>query len=299
MKKDLTTLNHRGIYTIRSNGRVTHKMGAFEPEEGDTHNFAQCYLLDPLSAVETRLQHQSVVAGHAVNSLDRGVMTALTDHINEHNKYNGMYDTAQQRFAESPDATHLRIRQVPGGPDPRRYNLPTHETTDIAAVILNDQDPIHDGRDLWLKRKIPRGANGELELHRVSELHSSYLALHYPLLHPNGEDGWHTGIPLKGAAWDPEQYPLWAVRDGDEGDGDQAGRPQQRDPDDGQQPRRQQGEAPGGARRLRPNQDGGSEEDEEDDSEGDEDADADPEARDRKTKTVTALEWIRYHLHRR
>jgi hypothetical protein len=138
-------------------------------------------------------------------------MTALNDHLNEYNKYVGVYDTAQQRFAASPDATHLRIRQVPGVPDPRRSNLRTDGTTNIAAVILNGQDPVHDGRDLWVKRKIPRGENGELGLERVSELHSSFLALHYPLLHRNGEDGWRTGIPLEGAAWGPAQYFLWAV----------------------------------------------------------------------------------------
>jgi hypothetical protein len=148
MKKDLQTINHRGVYTIRATGRVTHRMGAFEPEEGDTHNFAQVYLLGPISAVDTRLQHQSVIAGRAINGLYRGVMTALTSHMNEYNQYVRIYRTAHQRFAESPDATHLRIRQVPGGPDPRRYNLPTDTTTEIAAVILNEQDPIHDGRDL-------------------------------------------------------------------------------------------------------------------------------------------------------
>lgn len=31
---------------------------------------------------------------------------------------------------------------------------------------------------------------------QVSELHKTYLALHFPLIHPHGEDGWHTLIPL-------------------------------------------------------------------------------------------------------
>ncbi len=33
---------------------------------------------------------------------------------------------------------------------------------------------------------------------RISELHVGYMALHYPLLFPYGEDGWHSNIPLNG-----------------------------------------------------------------------------------------------------
>lgn len=197
MNKDLTTMNHRGIYTISCTGRVTHHIGAFEPEDGASHNFAQVHLLYPLTAVNTRLQRQSVTAGRAQNELNRQIMTELTDHMDPHNRYASIYRTAQQGFAESPDATHLRIRQIPGGPDPRRYNLPT-DSTEIAAVVLNDQDPIHDGRDMWVQRRMP-GPGGVQQLHRVSEMHRSFLPMHYPLMHPNGEDGWHGAIPLKDA----------------------------------------------------------------------------------------------------
>jgi hypothetical protein len=32
----------------------------------------------------------------------------------------------------------------------------------------------------------------------ISKLHVRYMALHYPLLFPYGEDGWHLNIPLNG-----------------------------------------------------------------------------------------------------
>jgi len=32
----------------------------------------------------------------------------------------------------------------------------------------------------------------------ISELHVGYMALHYPLLFPYGEDGWHLNIPFNG-----------------------------------------------------------------------------------------------------
>jgi len=37
---------------------------------------------------------------------------------------------------------------------------------------------------------------------RISELHVGYMALHYPLLFPYGEDGWHSNIPLNGVVSD-------------------------------------------------------------------------------------------------
>jgi hypothetical protein len=33
---------------------------------------------------------------------------------------------------------------------------------------------------------------------RISELRVGYMTLHYPLLFPYGEDGWHLNIPLNG-----------------------------------------------------------------------------------------------------
>ena len=35
---------------------------------------------------------------------------------------------------------------------------------------------------------------------RISEVHPSYDPLHYVLLFPKGDDGWHVDIPLEGSA---------------------------------------------------------------------------------------------------
>ncbi|KAI5452038.1 hypothetical protein NCC49_001334 [Naganishia albida] len=205
MERDLTTLNHRGVYTLRCNGRIYHHIGAFEPADDMPahHNFAQLYLLDPVTAALERLQRQSVVQGRVIDPLDPHIMNALTNHMHEFNQNARIYRTGRKRFEASPDATALRIRQVQGGQDPRRYNLPL-DTTEIAAVVVDGPMPCQDGRDLWVERR--DAGNG---LHRVSELGRTFMGLHYPLMHPNGEDGWYTGIPLKGANWDPARYPQW------------------------------------------------------------------------------------------
>ena len=74
--------------------------------------------------------------------------------------------------------------------DQRRYNAPT--ASDVAAIMIGDDynvDP--SNRDILLKLH-----DGGLQ--RISELHPSYDPLHYVLLFPKGDDGWHIDIPLAG-----------------------------------------------------------------------------------------------------
>jgi hypothetical protein len=72
--------------------------------------------------------------------------------------------------------------------DQRRYNLPT-ENEGVAAIIPGDgSEECSDHRDIILC------LNGG-GLQQISHLHLSYSSLHYVLLFPNGEDGWHNAIP--------------------------------------------------------------------------------------------------------
>ena len=71
--------------------------------------------------------------------------------------------------------------------DRRRYNLPTVE--EIAAVIPGDgTERRSDHRDIVVRL---RGGS----LKRISHLHQSYSTLHYTMLFPQGESGFHPGIP--------------------------------------------------------------------------------------------------------
>jgi hypothetical protein len=75
--------------------------------------------------------------------------------------------------------------------DPRRYNLPTASEV---GIIIKDASNTNANRDLIVEYR-----NGQLQ--RISELHSGYLPLRFPLLYPYGEPGWHTDIPFSGVNW--------------------------------------------------------------------------------------------------
>lgn len=74
------------------------------------------------------------------------------------------------------------------GPD-RTYNRAT-TTNEVAAIIPDGEDPDVHYRDTRVPYRAPHG------VYRISDLHKSYDPLHFPLLFPYGEDGWHPDIPL-------------------------------------------------------------------------------------------------------
>jgi hypothetical protein len=62
---------------------------------------------------------------------------------------------------------------------------------EVATLMVGDGFEAVDKRDVVIAQQA-----GPFQ--RISELHVGYMALHYPLLFPYGEDGWHLNIPLNG-----------------------------------------------------------------------------------------------------
>ncbi|XP_076884672.1 uncharacterized protein LOC143533936 [Bidens hawaiensis] len=77
-------------------------------------------------------------------------------------------------------------KTVCGQQDGRTYNLPT--TSEIAALIVGDITDSYESRDIIVEMR-----SGELK--HISELHPSYIGLHYPIIFPYGEDCYRIDIP--------------------------------------------------------------------------------------------------------
>ncbi len=71
--------------------------------------------------------------------------------------------------------------------------MPT--TDEVAALMVGNGSEAVNRRDIVLTQQV-----GPFQ--RISELHVGYMALHYPLLFPYGEDGWHPNILLNGVVDD-------------------------------------------------------------------------------------------------
>jgi hypothetical protein len=77
--------------------------------------------------------------------------------------------------------------------DACRYNVLT--TDEVIALMVGDGSEAVDRCDVVFAQQA-----GPFQ--RISELHVGYMALHYPLLFPYGEDGWHSNIPFNGVVAD-------------------------------------------------------------------------------------------------
>jgi len=122
------------------------------------------------------------------------VIDNLQTMLLDNHPYIGYYRHVYELIRENPvkEQEEITIRlHVNLQQDQRTHNLPTAE--EIAVIIPEDR--VHhalDNRDVVL-----RAREGQLE--RISQNSPSYSALHYVLLFPKGENGWHLRIPICGA----------------------------------------------------------------------------------------------------
>lgn len=114
--------------------------------------------------------------------LDMSTVLRLQHMLQLHNPYVDAFLTTRERLTINENIS-LHLRTVDDrNLDQRRYNRPT--TSEIAVIIPGTGEEQVDRRDIVLETR-------SHQLKRISELHSAYSALRYPLLFPNGQQGWH------------------------------------------------------------------------------------------------------------
>jgi len=156
----------------RISGELYHQIGSLCPTDGGESKFAQIYLNDPT------YQH-SRRKGIFSNTND-DMIKNLTQLLFAKNPYVKTFEMLRQKMQISKDNDYcVQLRNL----DSKVFNKPTVD--EVAAIITNGSEG--KPRDICVKQR-----NGGLK--RISELHSAYDALQYPLLFPNGSQGWHTNI---------------------------------------------------------------------------------------------------------
>ncbi|CAN1250928.1 ATP-dependent DNA helicase PIF1 [Linum perenne] len=96
-----------------------------------------------------------------------------------------------------PENENLRLR-ISGSrvENDRRYELPTG--TDLAGLIPGDFEPDHGDRDIIVSNK-------STGLTRITSLNPLFDSLHFPLLFPYGNDGYHEMIRYNPLYVDPKR----------------------------------------------------------------------------------------------
>jgi len=127
-------------------------------------------------------------------SLDPTTLDRLLTMMYNINPYVEVFKMARDMMATEGAPMDLKLRLIASRTkDARRYNVPT--TDEVVALMVGDGSEAVDRCDVVLAQRA-----GSFQ--RISKLHVGYMALHYLLLFPYGEDGWHSNIPLNGVIVD-------------------------------------------------------------------------------------------------
>ena len=185
VKVNDAALGGTGPYSFCIHGDMYHQMGALLPHDGSPL-YAQLYINDPQVALDARRQRNP--------NLNPMIMTELQAMFHDVHPYVPLYKQAYQIMMEKPpeEQTNVQARIIlQPSADHRRFNLPTAD--EVAAIIPgNGDEDISEHREIILRLKAP--AEGS-SLKRISHLNPLYSPLHYVMLFPHGEQGWHTEIP--------------------------------------------------------------------------------------------------------
>ncbi|RPB00480.1 hypothetical protein L873DRAFT_769286 [Choiromyces venosus 120613-1] len=184
-----------GFQLFQVHGAIYHHQGPLVPPGGQDGLYSQMYLYDPAYAAAARSRRAP--------DLDLLLISSLTEMLQRTCPFIRLYLLARERFAQiSEQEQDFRIILDPQlslivehGADMRRENLPT---ADEVSMILPEEYGRGGFRDIVLAQRL----NGEVPNRGFSFInpnHASYLPLHYVLLFPHGEPGWHWGRTLNAA----------------------------------------------------------------------------------------------------
>ena len=175
-----------GIQCFQIHGELFHLQGPLQGEDHTSAQFAQLYFYDPGLATTLRVARNP-------ETLQEPILQRLTDELLAVNPFITIYKTAKERWdsVEDQDAElriilNLQLKLIiETGADKRRENLPT---SNEVAIIIPDEYDVAGSRDNILA---DHNGNG---FSTINPNHAAYMALHYVLLFPYGEHGWHWAL---------------------------------------------------------------------------------------------------------
>ena len=177
-----------GVQVFSIHGELFHYQGPLLHGSQELPKFAQLFFYDPDYATNVRMQQHP--------DLDRSILKQLSLELDAYNPFIPIYKTARERLLAQESQLRIILNPqmkliVESGADRRRENLPTSE--EIAVIIPYEyMEPSR--RDILLATRNP--SYGRSSLEKVSVTNAAYMPLHYVLLFPKGDLGWHYGMEL-------------------------------------------------------------------------------------------------------
>ncbi|KIJ47632.1 hypothetical protein M422DRAFT_248636 [Sphaerobolus stellatus SS14] len=169
-------------YAFQISGELHHQHGALLPLEDEAPVYAQLYFFDPDIALQHRMGNPANV------SLNRNTTQFLQEMLQRCNPFINIYKTAKDLLQQNLNISEMAVRiHFDASKDQRHYNAPT--ASEIATILPGQADQQHDGCDIIVHLQ-----GGSLQ--RISHGSPVHIPLHYTLLYPNGDPGWHWDMQL-------------------------------------------------------------------------------------------------------
>ncbi|MEM7518980.1 MAG: hypothetical protein AAF368_18915, partial [Planctomycetota bacterium] len=176
------------IAALRISGQIQHFAGPLRPNPGQAPRGSQVFLLDAREQLAIR-------SGNA--GVDPEVMAKLQRAVLRVNPFVRMYQQADEQIrnlgasiAEARIVIHAERR--PAGVHPRQANAQLAD--ELAVVVTNGESPNLRALDIVLSPTPAHAARGS-GLVEIKALNPLRDPLHFVLLFPNGEEGYHLDIP--------------------------------------------------------------------------------------------------------
>ena len=178
-----TSINRGGSpYIYKLNGQNHHLFGSLIPDEGKDPKFSQLYIYDTANEVENRMRW---IEADRSDEINQEIVSGLIVMLDEKNELVKKFRTARDRF-EKDNVVELDIFLKVSKATDGRENRPG-PSNEVAGILVGDQEETDQSRDVIVD-EIKSG------LQRIPNIHPKLMALQYPLLFPNGEDGFHLGL---------------------------------------------------------------------------------------------------------
>jgi hypothetical protein len=218
VKIDKSVWGPKGVHTFRIQGELCHLIGSLLPEPARKPAFQQIYIFDPDS--EREIQARVDLMDYLTPNRD--TIRALQNMLWDTHPYCKVLNMAKERLQTNRVVTlNLQSVRIPQRiqviadsiipidttrsvadcrglansltTDLRLYNRPT--ASEI-AVLIEDDNVFNNPQTLLStettgRRDIIIQERNDGKLHRISEMHSLYAPLRFPLIFPYGEHGWH------------------------------------------------------------------------------------------------------------
>ncbi|KAG0618503.1 hypothetical protein M758_4G069300 [Ceratodon purpureus] len=181
-----------GPYVFKFQGELRDLSGSLLPTVGETPKYVQLYFIDTTEATNIRMERNP----ECTQTIMLEIQELLQTHHAFHRHYKQAYEIMMEFEQQQEQQQQQCGRRIPnvvahlhfeGQMDRRCYNLPAGSK--IAVLIPGEEDPPQGTRDIVLRL---RGEGHFLK--RINECHPVYLPLHYVLLFPFGELGWHEDL---------------------------------------------------------------------------------------------------------